>query len=190
MNWVLFGTQWLQRSCRVSLVAHDHRVWLCVYTFSKAGTHKTREDHIQKSTTMWHHWTKQDTTKHHREKPERERNTLSDLHKTKYLLWIRTSLIYIRLENNKALFDNKWHVSQMNMLAWSSAILCKDAAPEKRQLNGCLNGCLHREVWHAWDPLSTSPCLILQSPGCMEVIFYQKLTFRLLFIQTSFYRWI
>lgn len=134
-----------------------------------AGTHKTREDDVQKKKKIHNNVTSLDKAAHHKapECTEKRQNTLSDLYKTKYHLCIRVSLIYFP---KRTKWGFVWQQMTCIWVGYAGMILYNfmqrwGTWVEKRQL--FLNGCLHWEVWPAWGgcPFSPSSCLVLQLPG-------------------------
>lgn len=85
--------------------------------------------HLVKLSQAAHH----QSTRMYREKPESLEYT--EIFVQNKISFMHNSLIYFLKEENETLFDNKWCVSESAMLAWSSTILCKDGAPEKKKDN-------------------------------------------------------
>lgn len=177
--WMRFGTQWLQSclsSCRASLVAHDHRVWVCAYTFWEAQlSWYTQSLGTRRMKNPQHHWTKQLTTKHqnvHR----RARDT--EIHIT----WLINNTWFVQNKNiiySKCFLDFTfqrdkmrlclttndmyrswicWHdplqfYAKMGHLSREETIILKWLSALRGMT--CLGRC----------PFSPSPCLVLQSPG-------------------------
>lgn len=129
-------------SCRASLAERDHRVRVCAYTFWEAQMsrvrHRTRGRRRTKGWKKEHNdVTSLDEAAHHKapectEKSQRDRNTLwfvqnkiSSMHKSFLDFYFpeRTKWGFVWQQMTCT-------VSESDMLAWSSTILCKDGAPE------------------------------------------------------------